>query len=304
MDTLILQKSNSYLNLINIRYCESIGATLQKEKKGSIFITPTLIDVLRELTERISESSQLGFSEKSSWFGGKTSTRGENFWKALETNLTKFVAGDETSEDSTSIANVTKPVDVRFGRIASDTSLNRMASLPNLRAHVTTPVYGQFLSETMRAPGAHSRYNIATSESRYTPGVRHEQVPVSPIQENDMGTSENTPGSRIATPEVPNRGHSPYVPPTQSQSQPYSLERVYTPYAPAPAPATPVEKEEEPDEPEGTVARQEQETDAAKEEEKEKEKEEKEKENKRKHVLNYMLTCSCRREIRMVWWMV
>ena len=189
-----MQKSSASLKLINIRYCESIGATLQKEKKGSIFITPTLIAVLRELTERISESSQPDFSEKSSWLGGKKSTRGEYFWKALETNLTKFVAGDETSEDSASIANGKKPVDVqdpRFGRIASDTSLNRMASLPNLRAHVTTPVYGQLAAETMRVPGAHSRYSIATSESRYTPGARYEQVPVSPIQEDDMGRSGN-----------------------------------------------------------------------------------------------------------------
>jgi hypothetical protein len=269
--------------------------------------------MLRELTERMSESSHPDFSEKSSWFSGKKSTRGEYFWKALETNLTKFVAGDEASEDSTSISNVKKPVDVqdpRFGRIASDTSLNRMASLPNLRAQASTPIYGQFPPETMHALGMHSKYSTTTSESRYTPGVRYEQPPVSPIQEHDMGQSTNTPSSTIATPDIPNRGYSPYVPLTQ----PHPPERVYSPYAPAPA--TPVEEEEEPEELEGTVVRQGQETEesdkAAKEKGKEKEEEEKledrekekDKEKKRKDLCNYLLTCSCRREIGMVWRMV
>src|SRR5204862_6465166 len=110
----------------------SIGATLQKEKRGSIFITTPMLTVLRELTERIAEGSQTSFSEKSSWFG-KKSSRGENFWKALETNLTKFVAGDE---DPTSTTNGKKSLDVqdpRFCRIESDTNLNRMTSMTNLR---------------------------------------------------------------------------------------------------------------------------------------------------------------------------
>ena len=259
----------------------------------------------------MSESSHPDFSEKSSWFSGKKSTRGEYFWKALETNLTKFVAGDEASEDSTSISNVKKPIDVqdpRFGRIASDTSLNRMASLPNLRAQASTPIYGQFPPETMHAPGAHSKYSITTSESRYTPGARYEQAPVSPIQEYDIGRSTNTPSSTIDT---PNRVYSPYVPLTQ----PHPPERVYSPYAPGPA--TPVKDEEEPEDLEGTVVHQGQETDesdkVAKEKEQEKEEEEeekkekekeKEKEKKRKDVCNYLLTCSYRREIRLVWGMV
>ena len=269
--------------------------------------------MLTELTERISESSQPGFSEKSSWFSGKKSTRGEYFWKALETNLTKFVAGDETSEESTSIGNIKKPFDVqdpRFGRIASDSSLNRMASMPNLRGDISTPVYGQFPPETMRAPGEHSRYSTAISESRYTPGARYEQAPIAPMQEYER--TGNTPGSRLATPDIPNRGYSPYVPSTHPQSQPHSPEQVYSRYTPAPAPAlaTPLEKEEELEELEGAVVHQGQETDESekaankRENEKEGKEEDKEKEKKRKFVHNYMLTCSCRREIGMVWRMV
>ena len=296
------------------RYCESIGATLQKEKKGSIFITSSLIRVLRELTERIAESSQPGFSEKSSWFGGKKSTRGEYFWKTLEANLTKFVAGDEASEDSSSTTNVKNPLDVhdpRFGRIASDTSLNRMASLPNLRARATTPVHEQFTQDTLRAPGPHSRYTAATSESRYTPVARYEQAPLPPMQEYDTGRSGDTSGSGFETPEFPNRGYSPYVPPAQlqapaqvpdrgyspyvppihSQSQPQLPDRIYSPYVP-PAPAPPPEarvegreRPQEPEEPEDTTVRQRQEMEESEKASKEKDKE-KETEKNRKCIRN------------------
>src|SRR5271170_4439815 len=144
-----------------------------------------MIHMLRELTERLAESSQPASTEKSSWFG-KKSSRGDTFWKALETNLTKFVAGDEVNEEATPISNGKKSLEVqdhRFGRIASDTSLNRMTSMPNLRAEATTPVYSQF-SPDMRAPGAHSRYSTNASESRYTPGARYEQAPVQPTQQD------------------------------------------------------------------------------------------------------------------------
>lgn len=263
------------LRLTNIRYCESIGATLQKEKKGSIFITPTMITIFRELTERIAEGSQTSFSEKSSWFG-KKSTRGENFWKALETNLTKFVAGDEATEDPMSIGNGTKPVDVqdpRFDRIVSDTNLNRMASMPNLRAQANTPIYSQFPHETMRVSGTHARYSPATSD-RYAPGRRYDQAPVHAIQEYDYG--RNPPGSGFATPEPTNGGYAPSFP-----------------QAPAPAPATPVETAEPPEEPEDKAAPQRNETG-------ESQKSTKEKDKKGNFILTCVLNYSCYRESGLV----
>lgn len=188
-----------------------------------------MIHMLRDLTERIAESSQPGSTEKSSWFG-KKSTRGDTFWKALETNLTKFVAGDEVSEEATSMGDGKKSLDVqdhRFGRIASDTNLNRMTSMPNLRAQATTPIYGAFPPDAVRPSGTHSRYNTATSESRYTPGARYEQTsaPGVPVQELDGGRSGYRPSSGYASPDPTNGGYSPYVP--------------QQPALPAPFPPTP-----------------------------------------------------------------
>jgi hypothetical protein len=193
-----------------------------------------MITVLRELTERIAEGSQTSFSEKSSWFR-KKSTRGENFWKALETNLTKFVAGDE---DPTSTTNGKKSLDVqdsRFGRIASDTNLNRMTSMPNLRAQAVTPVYSQFPYETMRAPGAHARHDIAISD-RYAPGQRFEPPSLQSMQDQDY--ERETPAFGFGTPEPTNGGYSAYNPPAPES-------------APTAAPA--VEKTGPPKEPEEKV---------------------------------------------------
>ena len=227
------------------RYCESIGATLQKEKRGSVFITPTMIHMLRELTERLAESSQPGSTEKSSWFG-KKSSRGDTFWKALETNLTKFVAGDEVSEEATPTGNGKKSLEVqdhRFGRIASDTNLNRMTSMPNLRAQATTPIYGAFPQDAIRPPGTHSRYNTATSESRYTPGARYEQTsaPGVPVQELDAGRSGYRPSSGYASPDPTNGGYSPYIP--QQPAQP-------APFTPTPEIVQPPAEEDPPSQPE------------------------------------------------------
>jgi hypothetical protein len=231
--------------LADYRYCESIGATLQKEKRGSVFLTPSMIHMLRELTERLAESSQPGSTEKSSWFG-KKSSRGDTFWKALETNLTKFVAGDEVNEEATPISNGKKSLEVqdhRFGRIASDTSLNRMTSMPNLRAQATTPIYPAFPQDAMRPPGTHSRYNTATSESRYTPGARYEQAsaPGVPVQELDAVRSGYRPSSGYASPDPTNGGYSPYIPPQPPQPAPFT---------PTPEIAQPPVEEEPPSQPE------------------------------------------------------
>lgn len=164
--------------------------------------------------ERISEAGQGGVSEKSTWFG-KKSTRGDKFWKSLETNLTKFVAGEEGTEESAASVAGKKSLDAqdpRFGRIASDTSLNKMASLPNLRAQATTPIYGNFPQDSARGYGAHSRYSTATSESRYAPTSRYDPVSVQELQD-DLAKAEYVPGSGYATPEPTNTGYSPYVPP-------------------------------------------------------------------------------------------
>jgi len=209
------------MNLTKARYCESVNASLQKEKKGSIFHSPILISLLRELMERISEAGQGGVSEKSTWFG-KKSTRGDKFWKSLETNLTKFVAGEEGTEDSAASVAGKKSLDAqdpRFGRIASDTSLNKMASLPNLRAQATTPIYGNFPQDSARGYGSHSRYSTATSESRYAPASRYDPVSVQELQEDDLAKAEYVPGSGYATPEPTNTGYSPYAPPAL-QAQP------------------------------------------------------------------------------------
>jgi hypothetical protein len=201
--------------VVNYRYCESISASLQKERKGSVFNSPILLNVLRELTERISEGGLGGVNEKSTWFGKKT-TRGDKFWKSLETNLTKFVAGEEGSEEAAASAAGKKSLDAqdpRFGRIASDTSLNRMASLPNLRAQATTPVYGVFPQDSSaRGFGAHSRYNTATSESRYAPSSRYDPASVQEVQEDNLAGAEYVPSSGFASPEPINTGYSPYAP--------------------------------------------------------------------------------------------
>jgi Sec23-binding domain of Sec16 len=224
---------------------------LQKEKKGSIFITPPIIAILRDLTECIAEVSQSSFSEKSSWFG-KQPTRGENFWKALETNLTKFVAGgDEASEDWAVMGNPKRSIDVqdpRFGRIASDTSLNRMSSLPDLRAQATTPVYGGLQQDARRISEAHSRYTTAASELRYTPTSRYDQTPVhapsAPLSQDYDGGTRYTPGSRIATPELSNGGFSPRIPQETQQ------EIIQPPSEPFVFNAQPVEEQKVPEEPE------------------------------------------------------
>ena len=203
------------------KYCESIGATLQKEKRGSIFINQLTIAVLKDLTERIAEGPHESFTEKSSWFGKKSLKGGDNFWKALETNLTKFVAGgDEPVEESPAGAPAKKSLEVqdpRFGRIASETAINRMASLPNLRAQATTPIYSSFPAEVGRTPGSHSRYSTATSESRYNPTARYEYQPV----QEGSHDYENAPNAlaapiNLGTPESINMGYSPYVPPPAS----------------------------------------------------------------------------------------
>ena len=179
-------------------------------------------------------ASQGTSAEKSSWFG-KKSTLGDTFWKSVESNLTKFVAGDEATEDPGAVSMARKQSQVedpRFGRIASDTNLNRMASLPNLRYQATTPIYGSF-PQDFRSPGAstaHSRYSTNNSESRYTPGARHEQVPVQAVQDYDGGVTINRPDSGFGTPEPVNTG---YVQPVQFGYSPY------VPTPPAPAPMAP-----------------------------------------------------------------
>lgn len=197
-----------------------------------------MIGVLRELTERIAESSQDSFPEKSSWFG-KKSTRGDTFWKALETNFTKFVAGDEATEDAIPTGNGKKQTDAsdpRFGMIASETSLSRMTSLPNLRAQATTPVQSAMLQDNFRAPETYSRYNATTSESRYTPAARHDQVV--PAQEHDHGRPGTRPSSRYATPERINGGFSSYGP------QVHNILQSAVPTAPEVIEATPPEEPE------------------------------------------------------------
>jgi hypothetical protein len=174
-----------------------------------------LVNVLRELTERIAEGGQGGLNEKSTWFG-KKSTRGDKFWKSLETNITKFVAGEEDSEDSAASIAGKKSLDAqdpRFGRIASDTSLNKMASLPNLRAQATTPVYGTFPQDSTRGYGAHSRYSTVTSESRYAPSSRYDPASVQEVQEDNLASAEYVPSSGFASPEPVYTEHSAYAPP-------------------------------------------------------------------------------------------
>src|ERR1700721_3878638 len=200
-----------------IRYCESIGASLQKEKRGSIFIAPLLLSVLRDLTRRQAQSPHKSFSGKTSWFRTKSS-RGDNFWKALETNLTKFVAGDELPEDALTTTTGKKSSEIqdpRFGRIASETSINRMASLPNLRGETVTPVYGFVPHPVELSPtyGAQTRYKNVTTESRYKPATRYEQT-----VETGTVKSEYAPASGMGTPESVNDGRSPYIPPPSPAS--------------------------------------------------------------------------------------
>jgi hypothetical protein len=140
------------------------------------------------------------------------------------------------------MGNGKKSLDVqdhRFGRIASDTNLNRMTSMPNLRAQATTPIYGAFPPDALRQPGAHSRYTTTTSESRYTPGARYEQTsaPGVPVQEFDMGGLGYRPGSGYASPDPANGGYSPYVPQQPVQSSP-------APFPPTPEIVQPIEEEE------------------------------------------------------------
>jgi Sec23-binding domain of Sec16 len=192
-----------------------------------------MIATLRDLTERIAEASKGSFSGSSSWFGKSRGAKGDNFWKSLETNLTKFVAGDEAAEDLTA-ANGKRSLDVqdpRFGRIASDTSLNRMASLPNLRGQSTTPVYSGFPQE-LRGGGAHSRYSTNNSESRYTPGTRFEQSSRQDSQEYDHPRS--VAGSGVTSPEPSNAGYSPYVPQALPEHYSESLEPTPTESEPEP----------------------------------------------------------------------
>lgn len=231
------------------KYCESIGATLQKEKRGSIFITPLTISVLRDLTERIAEGPHESFTEKSSWFGKKSTKGGDNFWKALETNLTKFVAGDEPLEESpaaTSTKKQSEAQDPRFGRIASETSINRMASLPNLRAQATTPVYGSFPLDVGRTPGSHSRYSTVTSESRYTPASRYEHHPTQETYGSEMQNSEY---GGLATPEPINRGYSPYATAPPSASFAPAESHHYEPPESESFEEEPVKEEKEPEKP-------------------------------------------------------
>jgi hypothetical protein len=201
-----------------------------------------MIAALRDLTERIAEGSQESFATKSSWFGKKTN-KGDNFWKSLETNLTKFVAGDEAPEDS--VPNGKKSLDVqdpRFGRIASDTSLNRMASLPNLRGQATTPVYTGFGPE-VRGGGSHSRYSTVTSESRYTPSARYEQGSVRGSIEYDRARSAG--GSGVASPEPTNGPYSPYIPQAPLVSEFLPPEEPVAPAAPV-LPSAPAERAPKP----------------------------------------------------------
>jgi Sec23-binding domain of Sec16 len=233
----------SSMTFLTCRYCESIAATLQKEKRGSIFITPTLIAALRELTERLADNPQTSFTDKSSWFGSKA-TRGDNFWKAFESKVTQFVAGDDATEEIETNGHRPKPIEVqdqRFGRIASDTNLNKMVSMPNLRGQATTPIYGQFPPDNRRASGAHSRYSTAASD-RYGPGG-----PVAATQDYDAVRPGSMPTSGIPTPDIPAAGYSPYMQQTATMASNYAPSSSYAPpfaysppssYAP-PAPATP-----------------------------------------------------------------
>jgi hypothetical protein len=269
----------------NCRYCESIGATLQKEKKGSVFITPTMITILRDLSERIAEYSQSSFTEGKSWFGKKTS-RGENFWKALETKLSKFVTGDEIGEDMESVGATKKPVeiqDTRFGRIASDTNLNRMASLPNLRAPAT-PIYAGASSDTMHASTARSKYAPPATESRYTPAFR---APVQSV-EFELGTPVRETPSDVAAFETKEGIYSPFVPLAQP-----ALVATPEPYEPHQEISAPTAEERQDDSPVDNW--------------KEPEKSAEDKDNKpSKRACNFCLTGSSGREIwrRLVWRMV
>lgn len=159
--------------------------------------------------------------------------------------MTKFVAGDEANEETEATGNRTKPIDVRdqrFGRIASDTNLNKMPSMPNLRAQATTPIYGQGPPDNRRASAAHSRYSTAASE-RYGPGG-----PVAATQDYDAVRPGSMPTSEIGTPDIPAAGYSPYMQQTASTAPSYTPLSSYAPpsaytapssYAP-PAPPTPV----------------------------------------------------------------
>jgi COPII coat assembly protein SEC16 len=238
------------------KYCESIGATLQKEKKGSVFVTPYTISVLKDLTERIAEGPQRSFTEKSSWFGKMSTKGGDNFWKALETNLANFVAGDEALEETTQGVPAKKSLEVqdsRFGRIASETALNRMTSMPNLRAQATTPIYGSFPQEVGRTPGSHSRYSTNTSETRYAPGARYDyQAVQEEIPDYEDGAATLAPPPAVSIQEPINRGYSPYAalaapaPPRPAEAHHYA------PPEPKPEPIKeekPIAEQEEPAKP-------------------------------------------------------
>jgi hypothetical protein len=140
--------------------------------------------------------------------------------------LTKFVAGvEETADSSAGLepATQSEAQDPRFGRIASETSINRMLSMPNLRVQATTPIYGSFPQDVPRPPGAHSRYNTGNSESRYNPAARYEQDPGFPGQGGsipDMNIGENVPYEPYSPPSE----YQPYVPPPEILQVPESSE--------------------------------------------------------------------------------
>jgi hypothetical protein len=186
-----------------------------------VFVNAILINMLKDLTERISEVSQSGVVSQSSWFG-KKGTTGEKFWKSLETNLTKFVAGEEAVDEPQRQGSGKSSLDIqdpRFTRIASETSLNRMASLPNLRAQSNTPTFDRFPPELSRS-AAHSRYSTITSESRYNPSARMDQSTLYDAQEYDgisMGTGED---ASLKSPRPSIGGYSPHLPPPQIHHQP------------------------------------------------------------------------------------
>ena len=190
------------------------------------------MSVLRELAESIAGLSHTGLGEKSSWFG-KQPSRGENIWKTLETNITKFVAGDDAGEELTKSPEVPDP---RFGMITPETNLNRMTSLPNLRGQATTPSYAAMPQDTRVFSDANLRYRTVAYESRHMSTAKYDPssvyAPSHPVHQEytpeDFGARRYTPSLHMPTPEPSNGGY--YSPNMSQQTQ---KENVESPEEPA-----------------------------------------------------------------------
>jgi Sec23-binding domain of Sec16 len=206
-----------------------------------------MIAVLRDLTDRIAEGPQGSFSEKTSWFG-KKSTKGDNFWRALETNLTKFVAGEEIPEEPTagiSARNSTETQDPRFLRIASESTINKMTSMPNLRSETTPRVYASYPPE-VNPYGTQSRYGNVPTESRYRPATSRYDHVAHQSYEVEQINPEYRAQSAFGTPEPVNGGYSSYVPPPSPAT--------YEPHEPDPLNvAEPIQEEKTEEEPKRKV---------------------------------------------------